>query len=151
MAQWLMKSEPDVFSIDDLARRPRRTSHWDGVRNYQARNYLRAMKKGDEVFFYHSSCDEPGIAGIAKVVKEAYPDHTAFDPDDPHYDPASRRDEPRWYMVDVQFVRKLPRTITLERLKANPKLADFPPVRRGNRLSVLPVTAAQWRAILAME
>jgi predicted RNA-binding protein with PUA-like domain len=151
MAYWLMKSEPDTFGIGDLARRPRKTSHWDGVRNYQARNYLMTMKKGDEVLFYHSSCAEPGVVGLAKVVKEAYPDHTAFDPDDPHFDPKSDPAEPRWHMVDVQFVRKLPRTITLEQLKANPKLADFALVRRGNRLSVLPVTPAQWRAILAME
>jgi predicted RNA-binding protein with PUA-like domain len=151
VAYWLMKSEPDAFSIDDLKRRPGKTSHWDGVRNYQARNYMSSMKKGDEVLFYHSSCDEPGVVGIARVVKEAYPDHTAFDPDDPHFDPKSRSDAPTWFMVDVKFVRKLRRTLGLAELKSVPALADFALVRKGNRLSVLPVTEAQWRAILALE
>jgi len=151
LAFWLMKSEPDAFSIDDLKRRPGKTSHWDGVRNYQARNYLNAMKKGDLVFFYHSSCEEPGIVGIAKVAKEAYPDHTAFDPDDPHFDPKSKADAPTWFMVDVKFVRKLKHTIGLVQLKDVPALADFALVRKGNRLSVLPVTEAQWAAILALE
>ena len=146
-----MKSEPDAFSIDDLKSRPGKKSHWDGVRNYQARNYLRTMKKGDLVFFYHSSCDEPGIVGIAKVAKEAYPDHTAFDPDDPHFDPKSKADAPTWFMVDVKFVRKLKHTIGLAELKDVPALADFALVRKGNRLSVLPVTESQWTAILALE
>jgi len=151
LAFWLMKSEPDAFSIDDLKSRPGKKSHWDGVRNYQARNYLRTMKKGDLVFFYHSSCDEPGIVGIAKVAKEAYPDHTAFDPDDPHFDPKSKADAPTWFMVDVKFVRKLKHTIGLAELKDVPALADFALVRKGNRLSVLPVTESQWTAILALE
>lgn len=152
MAYWLVKSEPDEFSIDDLYARPKRTEHWDGVRNYQARNYMRdGMKKGDEVFFYHSNCEVPGIVGIARVVKEAYPDHTAFDPDDPHYDPKSDPDNPRWLMVDVKYVRKLERTIALSELKENPKLEGMALVRKGNRLSVMPVTEQQWRAVLAME
>lgn len=152
MNYWLMKSEPSEFSIDDLAQRPKRTEHWDGVRNYQARNMMRDdMKKGDQVLFYHSNCAEPGVVGIAKVVREAYPDHTAFDPEDPHYDPKSDPDDPRWFMVDVQFVRKLARTITLSELKESSELADMPLVRRGNRLSVMPVTKPQWDFILGLE
>lgn len=147
-----MKSEPNEFSIDDLRRMPRKTEHWDGVRNYQARNMMRdQMKVGDQVLFYHSNCDTPGIVGVAEVVREGYPDFTAFDPDDPHYDPKSDPDNPRWYMVDVQFVRKLGRTITLQELKEQTALAEMPLVRRGNRLSVMPVTASQWKHILSME
>ena len=149
---WLVKSEPEEFSIDDLYRRPKRTEHWDGVRNYQARNFMRdGMKKGDRVFFYHSNCETPGIVGIAEVVREAYPDHTAFDPDDPHYDPKSDPDDPRWLMVDVKYVRKLKRTIPLSELKDNPALEDMALVRKGNRLSVMPVTEDQWQTILDME
>lgn len=152
MNYWLMKSEPSEFSIDDLAARPKRTEHWDGVRNYQARNMMRDdMKRGDQVLFYHSNCAEPGVVGIAKIVREAYPDHTAFDPDDPHYDPKSDPDNPRWLMVDVQFVRKLKRTISLSELKSCDQIADMPLVRRGNRLSVMPVTKQQWDFILGME
>lgn len=152
MNYWLVKSEPDEFSIDDLYRRPKRTEHWDGVRNYQARNFMRdGMKKGDQVFFYHSNCETPGIVGIARVVREAYPDHTAFDPEDPHYDPKSDPENPRWLMVDVQYVRKLKRTISLAELKDNPALEDMALVRKGNRLSVMPVTDEQWQTILDME
>ena len=152
MGYWLMKSEPDVFGIDDLKAAPRKTEHWDGVRNYQARNMMRdEMKKGDQVFFYHSNCKEPGIVGIAKVVKEGYPDYTAFDSQQKYYDAKSDPDNPRWYMVDVQFVRKFKRTITLEELKNMSKLKDMPLVRRGNRLSIMPVTEKQWNAILAQE
>lgn len=152
MAYWLMKSEPDVFGIDDLKSRPRKTEHWDGVRNYQARNMMRdEMKKGDEVFFYHSNCKEPGIVGIAKIVKEGYPDFTAIDPQQKYYDAKSDPDNPRWYMVDVQFVRKLKRTITLEELKKVKALEDMPLVRRGNRLSIMPVTEKQWNTILKLE
>ena len=149
---WLLKSEPDAFSLDDLYRCPKRTDHWDGIRNYQARNYMRdGMRKGDEVFFYHSNCAEPGIVGIVRVVKEAYPDHTAFDPDSKYHDAKSDPENPRWLMVDVKYVRRLKRTITLAELKANPDLEDFPLVRKGNRLSVLPVEQRYWDAILAME
>ena len=149
---WLLKSEPDAFSLDDLYRCPKRTDHWDGIRNYQARNYMRdGMRKGDEVFFYHSNCAEPGLVGIVRVVKEAYPDHTAFDPDSKYHDAKSDPENPRWLMVDVKYVRRLKRTITLAELKANPDLEDFPLVRKGNRLSVLPVEQRYWDAILAME
>jgi len=150
---WLLKSEPDVFGIDDLAAAPRKTTCWDGVRNYQARNFLREMKRGDQAFFYHSNCAEPAIVGIVSVVKEAYPDHTAFDPRDPHYDPGSTPDKPRWYMVDVKLERKLARPITLAEMRthADRELAGFTLLRRGNRLSVLPVSDAHWRFILAME
>jgi predicted RNA-binding protein with PUA-like domain len=152
MGYWLMKSEPEVFGIDDLTSRPRKTEHWDGVRNYQARNMMRdEMKKGDEVFFYHSNCKEPGIVGIAKIVREAYPDFTAFDPRQKYYDPKCDPAKPRWFMVDVQFVRKFKRTITLEELKQVTALRDMPLVRTGNRLSVMPVTEKQWKAILALE
>ncbi len=152
MRYWLMKSEPDVFGIDDLAARPNRTEHWDGVRNYQARNMLRdAMQVGDRVLFYHSNCKEPGVVGIAEVVHAGYPDHTAFNPESHYYDPKSDPTKPRWYMVDVRFVRRLRRTITLEELKHHPPLAEMALVRRGNRLSVMPVTAAEWQAILDLE
>ncbi|GAP66154.1 hypothetical protein MBSD_n1456 [Mizugakiibacter sediminis] len=150
MNHWLMKSEPDTFSIDDLARKRREA--WDGVRNYQARNYMRdAMKTGDPVFFYHSSCAAPGIAGIAAVASAAYPDPTQFDPRSPYFDPGSSRDDPRWMLVDVKFVRKLKRIITLDELKTHRALAAMPLLQRGTRLSVQPVTKAQWDFILALE
>ena len=154
MAYWLMKSEPDAFGIDDLAARPEQTEPWDGVRNYQARNMMRdQMKPGDQVFFYHSNCTPPGIVGIAEVAKEAYPDHTAFDPDAKYFDPKSNPENPRWFMVDVRYVRHLKRTITLTELKehADGALADMPLVRRRNRLSIMPVTPAQWEFILGLE
>lgn len=152
MNYWLMKSEPGVFGIDDLMARPDQTEPWDGVRNYQARNMMRDdMKPDDLVFFYHSNCAEPGIVGIARIVREAYPDHTAFDPAHHHYDPASTPDNPRWVMVDVQFVRKLSRTLPLTELKTHPALANMPLVRRGNRLSVMPITEAEWQVILSLE
>jgi len=152
MNYWLMKSEPDVFGIDDLAHRPSQTEHWDGVRNYQARNMLRdQMQVGDQVFFYHSNCKEPGIVGIAEIVRAGYPDHTAWNPEGKYYDPKSDPDNPRWYMVDVHFVRKLKRTITLEELKQRPELSEMPLVRRGNRLSVMPVSTEHWQRILDLE
>lgn len=147
-----MKSEPDVFGINDLYNKPNQTEHWDGVRNYQARNMMRdAMKLGDQVFFYHSNCDEPGIVGIMKVVKEGYPDFTAFDPDDSHFDPKSDPANPRWMMVDVKFVKTLSRTISLKELKARPELVDMAVVRPGNRLSIMPVSAIEWSFILGLE
>lgn len=149
MNHWLMKSEPDTFSIDDLKRKGQEA--WDGVRNYQARNYMRdGMRKGDKVFFYHSNCAEPGIVGIAEVVVEAYPDPTQFDPKSKYFDPASSRDNPRWTLVEVKFVKKLKRTVTLKELQADPALADMPLVRKGNRLSVMPVSAAEWQHILTL-
>ncbi|PWK81857.1 EVE domain-containing protein [Fulvimonas soli] len=149
MNHWLMKSEPDAFSIDDLRRR--KQEPWDGVRNYQARNYMRAMRAGDKVFFYHSNCAEPGIAGIAEVAVEAYPDPSQFDPGSKYFDPASSRDAPRWSLVEVRFVRKLRRTIALKELQADPALAAMPLVRKGNRLSVMPVDAAEWAHVLSLE
>ena len=151
MAYWLMKSEPDVFGIDHLAKMPGQTEHWDGVRNYQARNFMREMKKGDEIFFYHSNCDEPGIVGIAKVTKEAYPDHSAFDPESKYYDPKSDPDNPRWFMVDVQLIRKFKRVIGLQELKTHPFLAEMLIMRRGNRLSVTPISKKHWDYILKLE
>jgi len=150
---WLLKSEPDTFSIDDLAARPRKTTHWDGVRNYQARNFLRdSMKRGDQAFFYHSSCDVPGIQGIVEIVREGYPDHTAFDPKDPHFDADSDPAAPRWYMVDVRLVTKFAQPVTLEQLKAAAAgpLKDMLVLRRGNRLSVTPVTPREWSHVVAM-
>lgn len=150
MRYWLMKSEPDAFSIDDLARAG--TEPWTGVRNYQARNFMRdGMQPGDGVLFYHSSCAEPGVVGVAEVASEAYPDPTQFDRKSDYFDAASTREQPRWTLVDIAFKRKLKRTITLAELKAQPRLEDFALLRRGNRLSVLPVTRAQWDSILALE
>ena len=154
MNHWLLKSEPDSFSIDALKAAPKQTSAWDGVRNFQARNMLRdSMKKGDQAFFYHSSCDVPGIAGIVGIVKEGYPDATAFDPKHHHYDPDSKTDAPRWYVVDVKLVRKFRRIITLDELRqhAAKKLKDFVLLRRGNRLSVMPVAQKDWEFILTLE
>ncbi len=152
MNYWLLKSEPDVFGIDDLAKAPKKTEHWDGVRNYQARNFMRDdMNKGDQVFFYHSNCAEPGIVGIAEIVRAGYPDHTAFDPKEKYFDPKSDPDKPRWYMVDVRYRRKLKRPITLKELKENKGLKSMKLLQKGNRLSVMPVTEREWRAILALE
>ena len=152
MAYWLMKSEPASFSIDDLQRRPKKTEAWDGVRNYQARNFMREMKVGDRAFFYHSSCDEPGVVGLMRVAAEAYPDPTQFIPGHHHYDPASRPEEPRWSLVDMQFERKLKRVISLTELREHEKkLPNFRLLARGARLSVMPVTPAQWDYVLKLE
>jgi len=152
MNYWLMKSEPDVFGIDDLEKAARKTDAWDGVRNYQARNMMRdEMKKGDLAFLYHSNCKDPGIAGIMKIVRDGYPDFTAFDPGKKYFDPKSDPDNPRWYMVDVRYERKLERVITLAELKDCPELEAFTLLRRGNRLSVMPVTEPQWNFILTLE
>jgi len=150
MNYWLMKSEPTVFGIDDLARRPGKRDFWDGVRNYQARNSLREMKKGDLAFFYHSNADETGIAGIVKIVGEATPDPTAFDPKDHHYDPKSNPDKPAWYGVDVKFERKLKRVITLAELKSRRELKTMKLLQPGSRLSVMPVEKKHWDAILKL-
>jgi predicted RNA-binding protein with PUA-like domain len=147
---WLMKSEPDAFSIDDLKRKGHEA--WDGVRNYQARNFMRdGMNVGDKVFFYHSNCAEPGIVGVAEVATDAYPDPSQFDPKSKYFDAASSRDKPRWVLVDVKFVKKLKRTIPLKELQSEPALAEMALVRKGNRLSVMPVEAAEWKHILGME
>jgi predicted RNA-binding protein with PUA-like domain len=152
MKYWLMKSEPDVYGIDDLRQAPGKTDTWDGVRNYQVRNMMRdEMKKGDLAFFYHSNCKVPGIAGIMKISRSGYPDHTAFDPKEKYFDPKSDPDNPRWYMVDVRFVRKLQHVISLAELKTHRELADLPLVRKGNRLSVMPVSERQWEFILSLE
>lgn len=151
MNYWLMKSEPDVFGVAHLKARPRRTACWDGVRNYQARNFMRDMQRGDQVLFYHSSCAEPGVAAIAKVVKEAYPDHTSWDPKSDHYDPKSTPQKPLWFMVDVKLERELKHPIPLEAIKAQAALKHMRLVQRGNRLSVMPVTAQEWKVILKLE
>ena len=151
MSYWLMKSEPDVFSIDDLKNRPKQTEHWDGVRNFQARNFMREMKKGDLAFFYHSSCPEPGVAGIIEIAREAYADDSSWNPKSKYYDARSKPEKPYWYMVDVRFQRKLKQLIPLAALRANPALKDMRLLARGNRLSILPVTPAEWKAILKME
>ena len=152
MGHWLMKSEPDVFGIDDPAKAKRKTTHWDGVRNYQARNFMREMRRGDRAFFYHSNCEEPGVAGIVKIVREAYPDHTAFDAADPHFDSKSDPSKPRWYMVDVQLERKFRGVVTLATLREheNRALKGLALLKRGNRLSVTPVSAAHWKFILEL-
>ena len=148
MNHWLVKSEPDVFSFADLLKAPKRTTCWDGVRNYQARNTLRdQMKQGDRVFYYHSNAEPSGIAGICEVVREGYPDHTAFDPTDPHFDPKSRRDEPTWYMVDVRAVAAFPRLVTLAELKGVKGLEKMALVQKGSRLSVQPVTRKEWEVV----
>jgi predicted RNA-binding protein with PUA-like domain len=152
MNYWLMKSEPEVFGIHHLKARPGRKEPWDGVRNYQARNMLRdGMQRGDQAFFYHSGCAVPGIAGIVEIVRPGYPDATAFDPQDHHYDPKSDPQNPRWYRVDVRHVRTLKRIITLTELKTHKQLEGMALVQRGNRLSIMPVTPRQWEYILALE
>jgi len=146
-----MKSEPDTFSIDDLYNRPKKTEGWDGVRNYQARNMMRdQMKVGDLVFFYHSNATPPGIVGIAEVTRTAYPDHTQFDPESKYYDPKATKEKPRWFMVDVTFKKKFSRMITLDELKQMPELVDMALVRKGNRLSIMPVSAEEWEAVVAL-
>ncbi|TAJ08290.1 MAG: EVE domain-containing protein [Nitrospirae bacterium] len=147
---WLMKSEPGAFSIDDLRKAPGRKTCWDGVRNYQARNYMRAMKAGDQVFFYHSNADPPAIVGIAEVVREAYPDPTAFDQQHRHYDPKSKLEKPLWDMVDIRLVKILTRPLSLERLRQEPGLKRMELLRKGSRLSVQPVQAAEWALILRL-
>jgi predicted RNA-binding protein with PUA-like domain len=147
MRYWLMKSEPDEFSIDDLARAPKKSTAWFGVRNYLARNYMRdQMQLGDQVLFYHSSCEVPGVAGIAEVSKLAYPDETQFDKKSKYYDPKATRENPRWVHVDVKFVRKT-RLVPLSELRTYPQLAKMQLLQRGNRLSITPVDPAEWKFI----
>jgi predicted RNA-binding protein with PUA-like domain len=147
---WLMKSEPDEASIDHLAAAPNQTLPWTGVRNYQARNFMRdVMRVGDGVLFYHSSCPEPGVAGLAEVASTAYPDATQFDPDSPYHDPKSNREEPRWQHVDVKLVKKT-RLLPLKEMRAAPQLAEMRLLQPGNRLSITPVSPAEWRAVLAL-
>ncbi len=148
---WLMKSEPEVFSIQDLAKASKKTTHWDGVRNYQARNTLRdSMKLGDLVFFYHSNADPSAIAGVAEVVKEGYPDFTAFDPEDDHYDPKSDKSKPTWFMVDVKHVQTFSKPLSLEDLRELKALKNMVLLQKGSRLSVQPVTEAEWDAVMKL-
>jgi len=150
MKYWLMKSEPDAYSIDDLERDGREM--WDGIRNYQARNMMRDdMRIGDEVLFYHSNCKEPGVVGIARVVSEPYPDPTQFDSKSRYFDPKSDPDDPRWCLVDVEFIRKLSRNVTLTEIKSQKSLEDMILTRKGNRLSIMPVSKKHWNKILSLE
>ncbi len=148
--RWLVKSEPEVFSFADLLAAPRQTTSWEGVRNYQARNHLQAMRAGDAVLFYHSNAEPPHVAGIAEVVREAYPDPSAWDPGSPYHDPASTPEAPRWVMVSVRAVRALEAPVTLPALTANPKLAGMKVVQKGQRLSVQPVTRQEFDEVLRM-
>jgi predicted RNA-binding protein with PUA-like domain len=145
---WLLKSEPEAFSIDDLARAKKGTTRWDGVRNYQARNFLRdEIAVGDGILFYHSNADPPAVAGTARVVRAGYPDPTQFDAGDGHHDPDSSPDAPRWFAVDIAFEAKFPRAVSLPELRADPALAEMVLLRKGSRLSVQPVSAAEWKRI----
>jgi predicted RNA-binding protein with PUA-like domain len=147
---WLVKSEPETFSIDDLAHAPRQTTCWDGVRNYQARNYLREMAVGDQVLFYHSNADPPSVVGIAEVVRAAYPDDTQFDKRSHHYDATSMVEQPRWDMVDLKYRKKFPSSVPLDRLRQEPKLKGMMLLRKGSRLSVQPVSPAEWTVIVKL-
>ena len=150
MNYWLFKTEPGCFSFDDLKKRPNMTEHWDGVRNFQARNFLRdKVRVGDLVLFYHSSIPEPAVVGLAEVVRTGYPDTTALDPNAEHFDPKASADNPIWYMVDLRYLEPLQRIVTLEGIKQNPLLTDMPLVKRS-RLSIQPVTEDEWRTILTM-
>ncbi len=146
-----MKSEPRVFSFDDLKAMPKRTEHWDGVRNYQARNFMREMRKGDLILFYHSNCEQPAAVGIAEVFREAYPDFTAWDRSSDHFDPASAPDAPRWFMVDVRWKQAFERPVTLAAMKSEPHLREMQLLKRGNRLSVMPVTKEEFEVIVALS
>ena len=151
MKYWLMKSEPDVYGIDHLRSEKRKTDHWVGIRNYQARNFMRdEMKKGDLAFFYHSNCEEPAIVGLIEIVREGYPDHTAFLANEKYFDAKSDPDNPRWFMVDVRFKKKFKKPVSLKALKGERSLAQMRLVQRGNRLSILPVVAKEWKHILKM-
>jgi predicted RNA-binding protein with PUA-like domain len=147
---WLMKSEPKVFSIGDLARSPNQTTCWDGVRNYQARNFMREMAVGDQVFFYHSNAEPPAVVGIAEVARTAYPDQTQFDKTSHHYDPASIPSAPRWDMVDIRHRQTFKDSLSLDRLREEPKLKGMVLLRKGSRLSVQPVTETEWTVVLKL-
>jgi len=149
---WIMKTEPDTFSIDDLAKRPEQTEGWDGVRNYQARNYMRdSMKIGDRVLFYHSNCKPMGIVGEAEIFSEALPDFTALNPESPYHDAKATRDQNPWVLVKVHFIQKFPKLITLESLKSVPGLEDMVLLRKGSRLSIQPVSAEEYRIVFALS
>ncbi len=147
---WLMKSEPQVFSINDLAQRPGKVEPWDGIRNYQARNFMKDnMQIGDKAFFYHSSCPEPGIAGLMEISQTAFPDATQFDPTNKYFDAKATLTKPRWFNVEVKYIKKI-RLITLSSLRANPRLATLQILKKGNRLSITPVTLQEWDEIMTM-
>ena len=151
MNYWLFKSEPSTFSIDDLEKKPSQTTCWDGIRNYQVRNFLRdSIHKGDLAFFYHSSCPTPGIVGIMEVVSEGYPDPTSWKPTAPGYDPKSTPESPRWYMVDVRLKKKFKRLLPLDEIKKHPVLSKMTLAKQGNRLSITPVTETEWKAVLEL-
>lgn len=146
---WLFKSEPNAYSINDMQKD--RITYWDGVRNYQARNFIRdEMKKGDKVLFYHSNAKPNAVVGICEIIKEAYPDFTAFDPDNKHFDPKSKTDEPAWFMVDIKFFKKFTAAVTLEEIKVTPELKKMRLVQRGNRLSVFPIEKIEFETIEKM-
>lgn len=146
-----MKSEPNVFSIDDLINAKNQTTFWDGVRNYQARNYIRdEMKVGDKVIFYHSNSEPPSAVGVCEIVKEAYPDFTAFDPENSHYDPKSKKDSPTWFMVDIKFVKKFSHAVSINEMRENKKLQNMKLLQRGNRLSVMPLSKDEFNEIIKM-
>lgn len=147
---WLMKSEPSTFSLDDLRKAPAQTTCWDGVRNYEARNFMRSMSVGDQVLFYHSNAAPPAVVGIAEVVRTAYPDPTQFDKKHKHYDPASDPSSPRWDMVDITYVRRFPRPLPLDELRKETKLEQMALLRKGSRLSVQPVSVSEWTHILSL-
>ena len=150
MQYWLMKSEPETYSIDDL--KGFQTDHWDGIRNYQVRNFFRdQMKVGDKAFFYHSNCKEPGIVGLMEIASEAYTDHTAFDKDEKYFDAKSDPENPRWLMLDVKYIRHTKRNITLSEIREHKKLEDMRLLQKGNRLSVIPMTKSEWDYILGLE
>lgn len=152
MGYWLFKTEPDTFGINDLAKAKKQTAIWDGVRNYQARNFLRdGTKPGDSIFIYHSSCAQPGAAGIAEIASIPYPDPTQFNPESPYYDPKATQENPRWTSVDVKLKEIFDAVVPLSDMRLNPKLDDFVLLKRASRLSIMPVTPAQWKAILAMR
>ena len=148
---WLMKSEPSTFDMDDLKKCPRSTDAWDGVRNYQARNYIKSMHTGDLAFFYYSNCKEPGIAGLVEIVSEPYPDKTALISHSPYYDIKSTQDNPRWYVVDVKFKKKFKSMISLKTIKAHPEILHLPLIKKGSRLSVMPVNANEWQHLLKLK
>jgi len=151
MRYWLMKSEPDVFGIDHLIEMPNQTEHWDGIRNYQARNFMRDdMKIGDQVLFYHSNAKKIGVVGTMEVVREAYPDHTQFDPNSKYHDPKSKEDNPRWIMVDIKFKEKFNDVVTLAELKEIPELSEMRLLQKGNRLSILPVEENEYQIIVEL-
>jgi predicted RNA-binding protein with PUA-like domain len=149
MQYWLFKTEPDAFSIDDLANMPNLIEHWEGISNYQARNFLRdGVKRGDLVFIYHSSCKDEGIVGLAEVVKEGYADHTQFDPESKYYDPKSLEEMPRWIMVDIQFKQKFAQTLTLKKIKRMSEIEDIGLIKKGHRLSIMPVKQNEFEWLL---